>query len=794
MNSPFRGGWSRGAAAAVLLLVAAGHAWAVDPQINSLSPAGLQRGSQATLTIRGTGLANVQEILFYSPGFTVQKLEAPKDDTLVATLEVSPQAELGIHALRLRSRTGVSNLRVLTVGPFPAVAEVEPNSRPDQAQQVPLNVTVEGVVQAEDVDWFVVELEQGQRLNVEVEGLRIGTTFFDPLVSIHDAQGRELARSDDAPLLAQDCLCSVVAPQDGSYRIQLRDVTFGGSGAAVYRMHVGTFPRPTAVFPPGGRPGEKLTLHWIGDVAGEFTQEVTLPSDGRSEVAIVPRDGVQEAPSPNVLRVSDLAAATEVEPNHDPKSATPGPAAPVALQGVIAAPGDVDFFAFTARKGQQFDVRVYARRPLRSPLDAVLSIHNAQGGTLASNDDSGGPDSYLRFNVPADGTFLVSVTDQLARGGPDYIYRVEVIEVKPSLVIRLPERRQYVSTTLVIPQNNRNALMVAAQRQNFSGELALEFVGLPAGVTATVIPMPAGMQEVPVLFTAAADAPPAGALVGIVGRTTDPSLNVVGRLDQRTMLVRGQNNVDVWGHNADRMATVVAEPIPYSLEIVPPKAPLVRGGSLPLKVVARRAEGFKDPIALRMLYNPPGISSSGFVTIPPEQSEAVIPLTASGGAALGTWKVCVTGRSGAPSRGGPDEALRCSTQLADLTVAEPLHKLALSKVAVEQGRQVEFRVKVEKLRDFEGTATAELAGLPANTSSSPVEFTKDTSELVFKVSAAANARPGRYTSVVCVTRVPWEGEVVTYTQGGGELRVDAPLPAKASEKPAAKSEKSAAKK
>ena len=791
MNHRRGSGWASSASAAVVVAAAA-LAWAADPQINSLSPAGLQRGSAATLTIRGSGLANVEEILFYSPGFAVKKLEAPKDDTLLATLEVSPQAELGIHALRLRSRTGVSNLRVFTVGPFPAVAEVEPNQRPEQAQRLPLNVTVEGVVQAEDVDWFVVELKQGQRLNVEVEGLRIGTTFFDPFLSIHDAQGRELVRSDDAPLLAQDCLCALIAPQDGEYRIQLRDVAYGGSGGAVYRLHVGTFPRPTAAFPPGGRPGEKLTLHWIGDVAGEFTQDVTLPSDGRSEVAIVPHDGTQQAPSPNVLRVSDLTAVNEVEPNNDPKSATPGQAAPLALQGVIAAPGDVDFLAFTSRKGQQLDVRVYARRPLRSPLDAVLSIHNAQGGTLASNDDSGGPDSYLRFNVPADGTFLISVTDQLARGGPEYVYRVEITEVAPSLVIRLPERRQYVSTTLVIPQNNRSALMVAAQRQNFSGELAIAFEGLPAGVTATVLPMPAGMQEVPVLFTAAADAPLAGALVGIVGRATDPNLNVVGRLDQRTMLVRGQNNTDVWGHNADRMATVVAEPIPYSIEIVPPKAPLVRSGSLPLKVVARRAEGFKDPIGLRMLYNPPGISSSGFVTISPEQSEAVIPLTASGGAALGTWKICVTGRSGAPGRGGPDEALRCSTQRVDLTVAEPLHKLALSKVAVEQGREVEFRVKVEKLRDFEGKATAELAGLPANTSATPVEFTKDTSELVFKVSAAANARPGRYTSVVCVTRVPWEGEVVTYTQGGGELRVDAPLPAKAPDKPAAKAAKPAA--
>ena len=50
---------------------------------------------------------------------------------------------------------------------------------------------------------------------------------------------------------------------------------------------------------------------------------------------------------------------------------------------------------------------------------------------------------------------------------------------------------------------------------------------------------------------------PAGALVDIIGKPADPKLDVVGQLDQRTMLVRGQNNIDVWGHNADRMATVV---------------------------------------------------------------------------------------------------------------------------------------------------------------------------------------------------------------------------------------------
>jgi hypothetical protein len=367
----------------------------------------------------------------------------------------------------------------------------------------------------------------------------------------------------------------------------------------------------------------------------------------------------------------------------------------------------------------------------------------------------------------------------LKAGGPEFVYRVEVTEVKPALVMRLPEQRRYIPTTLVVPQENHNALMVAAQRQNFSGELAIEFEGLPEGVTAKVLPMPAGMQEVPVLFTAAKSAPPAGALVGIHGKPTDSKLQVVGKLDQRTMLVRGQNNVDVWGHNADRMATVVAEKIPYSLKLVQPAAPLVRGGSLALKVVATRDDGFKDPISLRMLYNPPGVGSSGNIVIPEGKNEATVPLTANNNAGLGAWKVCILGRSGirAPRGGtyGTDDAFRCSTELADLKIEEPYHKLAFVKSAVEQGSKTTVTVKVQKLRDFEGQATAELAGLPANTSAKPIEFNKDTEELKFEVTAAKEARPNRYTSLVCVTKFPLGTDVVTHTVGGGELRIDTPL-------------------
>jgi hypothetical protein len=206
----------------------------------------------------------------------------------------------------------------------------------------------------------------------------------------------------------------------------------------------------------------------------------------------------------------------------------------------------------------------------------------------------------------------------------------------------------------------------------------------------------------------------------------------------------------------------------------------VRNGSLGLKVVATRAAGFTAPISLRLLYNPPGVGSSGSINIAENQNEAIIPLTANGGAAIGTWKICVTGRSG--SR---EDSTRCSTQLADLVIADQFYKLAFNKSAVEQGKETEVAIKVEKLRDFDGTAKAELVGLPANTTTQPIEFTKDTAELVFKVAAAAEARPGRYPSLICVTTFPVEGETVTHTLGTGELRIDAPLPPKPNAPPAA---------
>jgi hypothetical protein len=274
----------------------------------------------------------------------------------------------------------------------------------------------------------------------------------------------------------------------------------------------------------------------------------------------------------------------------------------------------------------------------------------------------------------------------------------------------------------------------------------------------------------------------------VIGKPADANIPIVGRLNQRTMLVRGQNNIDVWGHNADRMATVVSEDIAFRLDIVPPKAPLVRNGQMNLKVVATRDEGFTAPISLQVLYNPPGLSASGSVVIPEGQNEALIPITANGGAALGTWKMVVLGRAADQAAQAPPKEGRrrrrgagyeCSSNLTDLVVADQFYNLGFDRAALEQGKETELLIKVEKKADFEGEATAELLGIPPGITTEPLKFTKDTTELVFKIKAAADAKEGKHGGIVCRTQFNVAGEPVMTTLGATEIRVDKPLPPKA---------------
>src|SRR5438105_611610 len=157
-----------------VLCVLCGYGSAASPSLGVIQPRGAQRGTEAVLTFSGGRLADAQEVLVYYPGIAVKKLEVVNDAALKVTVAIAPDCRLGEHAFRVRTATGISELRTFWVGALPVIEEIEPNSEFDKPQPIPLNVTVQGVVQAEDQDYFIVECKKGQRLSVEVEAMRLG--------------------------------------------------------------------------------------------------------------------------------------------------------------------------------------------------------------------------------------------------------------------------------------------------------------------------------------------------------------------------------------------------------------------------------------------------------------------------------------------------------------------------------------------------------------------------------------------------------------------------------------------
>jgi hypothetical protein len=471
----------------------------------------------------------------------------------------------------------------------------------------------------------------------------------------------------------------------------------------------------------------------------------------------------------------------EVEPNETHDNATKF-TAPIALNGILAEPGDVDHFRFTAKKGEVYEVRVYARS-LRSPVDPVLTVFAAGKGAVGSNDDNGGPDSYLRLSVPDDGDYVVSIRDHLGNGGPNYIYRVELTPVKPELVLSTSEFVQYVQPVVSVPKGGRTAVVLSASRRDFGGPLQIRGENLPAGITIECPGMPANASVVPVIFHAAADAEVAGKLSDVIGFLNDPAqpnVKIEGKVEQPMVLVRGQNQIPFWTESTDKLPVAVTEECPFDIAIVEPKVPIVRGGQMELKVVATRKEGFTAPIKIDMLWLPPGISASGSISIAEGQNEALIPINAAGNAEIAAWQIAVRGQATVGS--GP---FMVCTPFAALRVADTYLNFTFEATAVEQGKEVDLVVHVEKKADFEGNAKVEVFGLPNKVAAAPLDVNKETKDLIFKLTTDATSPAGNHNNVFCRVTVVENGEPVIHNLGTGKLRIDTPLPPKKTDTAAA---------
>lgn len=761
-----------------LLLISAAcatSAFAAYPTFTTTAPNGGQRGTEVKLTVTGTQLADFESMIFFSPGFTQKSVDKVEPNKVQLTIGIAPDVPPGNHLMRIRTKSGMSHARQFFVGIFPNVDEKEPNSDFETPQVVQLNQTIEGVVQNEDVDNYRVSLKKGQRLSVEVDGLRLGYTVFDPFLAIIDKNRFEKVISDDTILHRQDGYCSYVAEEDGDYTVMIRESSYRGGGNSYYRLHIGSFRRPDVVYPAGGKIGSKTKVRFI-ERDSSFEEEVQLPADIDPDYMLFSKSQ-EPAPSGNPFRLVNYDNVLEAEPNDEQAKASVAPGSPIALNGIIEKPGDIDYFKVPLKKGMTLEVQAFAQS-LGSPLDSVVNIYNAKGGSISGNDDGGGRrrlDSKFKVAIPADGDYFVRVADHLERGGPNYVYRLELIAAEPEVFFASPQYsvndnnyRQFIA----VPKGGRYATLVNVSRNNVGGDFKFNVQNMPQGVKLLTEMAPKDLGSVPLLFEATADAPLGHQVVPITLNAVDPNTKSVGKLRQEFDIVRN-GNVVYYTQIEDRLPVAVVEEAPYSLEIVKPAVPLVNNGILELKVVSKRKDGFKAPIRVLMIWKPNGVSALGEQTIPEGKDECVFQLDANAGTPAGSWNFTVMGEADA----GKGRIYNASPFTAVVTAPAYITAPAIPLVAVEQGKEAVMVAKLEQLLPFDGEATAQVLGVPDTIPIEPAKITKDTKEVAFKVKTNDKSPIGKQGNLFVRVDVPVKGTNTTTIHRialGSILRIDAP--------------------
>ncbi|HEV3079377.1 MAG TPA: PPC domain-containing protein [Gemmataceae bacterium] len=143
---------------------------------------------------------------------------------------------------------------------------------------------------------------------------------------------------------------------------------------------------------------------------------------GIHDVRLVNKWGVS---NPRAFVVGDQTEVLEKEPNNDVPQAQ-RVEINSTVNGVIAAPTDVDFYVFHGKKGQRVVVSCLAST-IDSRLLAALELYDSRGSQLAFNRHYRNHDALVDCTLPADGDYYVRLYEFThSQGSPEHFYRLTI--------------------------------------------------------------------------------------------------------------------------------------------------------------------------------------------------------------------------------------------------------------------------------------------------------------------------------------------------------------------------------
>ena len=594
------------------------------PMIMSLRPVAAQIGQTSEHTIRSRyNMLGAYEVLVTGDGVTGEIIppevkEADKDkkpnvQELQVRFIIAPDAQTGVRDFRLASPQGASTIGQLVIVRDKVVSETADNNTAEKAQLVELPTTMCGTIEkAEDVDFYKFQVEAGAAVNFHVRSNRLQNrihdlqTHSDPILTMRNTSGTTLAASDNH--FYGDPFISYDFQHAGEYLLEIRDVRYQGNTYWEYSIESNSRPFVTNVYPMGLSPGAQADLQLIGFQLSENSlSKLLVPMEAEPNLhwMPVPMDDTVSNPAPIV--VSDLPIVNESESKNNEVTDAQVISVPAGLNGRIESEEDIDCFAFEANKDEKYNIEVIARRH-QSSLDSHLRILNDKGQQLQLNDDMrldkrSYADSLIEnWTVPADGKYVIEVRDLHLRGGPPFVYFLNITPSDPCFEIFADTDK-----TLLTPGTSGVVFVRAVRKNGFQREIQLAAEGLPTGVTADCGRILADKgQDGCIILHATKDAPIAISNIRITGTATyeiaegqSKTLTASALTYQETYMPGGGR-----GHFPVEMHSVsVGAPSDIlSVSLSETEITLKPGESKKIDVSVERAEGFDKNVTLDVIY------------------------------------------------------------------------------------------------------------------------------------------------------------------------------------------------
>ncbi|HEX2746616.1 MAG TPA: hypothetical protein VHM91_01350 [Verrucomicrobiales bacterium] len=721
-----------------LLLSPVAFAQLPAARLDGLFPPGGRVGSEVEISLEGTDLDGVKELLFDHPGFKAAPVEGAKFKVTIA-----PEVPPGLHTVRASGLYGISTSAVFVAGTLPEVKDGGTNHTRATAATLTLPVTVNGIGDADAADFYRFTAAKDQRIAVDCAAQRIDSPL-SAVLSLRNADGQEI--SPRRTRMDRDAALEFTAPAGGEYTLEIHDMTWRGGGSYHYRLTLSS-PQETPSLPP--------------------------PQPLAGAVSPSPESPVVDEKEPNDTATTPQALTF-----------------PSGVSGRL----DEDWFSFTVEKSRTVVAEVYSHR-LGEPSDPVMVVHKVtrdskgeeKSSQVSEFDDTAAPPGAERFRAAsrdpsgtiaceAGTTYRIMIVDRFNTGAR---YRLVLREARPDFqLLAMPESpasdaKSVLRWTPLLRRNGSAAITAALLRlDGFDEAVTLKVSGLPAGVTAEETVLPPGISSGAIVLHSAADAKPWAGRIQITGQAgalTHTAREVTPRwsvgdtgADRVDMRLSGDGFV--LGVNAVEAAPLAVEaPGPRVYE-----TSLAGTIEIPVKFVRDKSlKGFKGEWEAA-LFGMPGLRQWKPVKPAGDATEAKLSLSLTkkdgNQFTAGTWNVYAAARGTVrwqPEEKTPVRELKDAAFSAPITVKiapSPVFLSGPSEVTAARGAKAECALKLDRRYGFAGDVDLTLRA-PENAkflTAAKVSAAK-AAEAKAVIECTSGATPGKYACTL-EAKCQWNGE------------------------------------